>query len=675
MVPRGHRDGRDRAASTSERVYRALVRAYPEEVRRRYADEMVRYFGDLCREESRSRGAKGVALLWARTLPELFFTALKERGALFRRNAYLPFGPGTVAKWGALCALVGGSLGVAYHLINYSLLGALNIMTRDFFGSDPFMRFFTLSLLLCALSLSSLGLFGLYGAVVARTERPGLVAGAGAVFSTGSAVLWLATSGYAAISQLASGSALFAPFEWLWNTGTFVIPNAILFWFLGLLLLGIAAARQALPIRLRVVPLALFALILPTYLLGSHFETVGNPVTGVIVMGFVQSLPFVGVTLLGWILIKGYDSESLAVPSGPAESAGATRWVVRSVSQTPSKMWVLAALLVVLIICTWAYSARDDLYKTYLGLQPEAQNVGPAAYAAGERLELEKSVGGARVTLNSVYAEEHYVIVGYEVEDLQEGRRVGGHPAELQPLIGFEGDEEALQMDGLGTDVVELTDESGTNFRMVDNSGQMSEGPDNMVKGPLRNMVAFEPEQRLEPGDKHRFRLEVPLIESPVVQLAQKQPPPEPFEGGPFVFDFEVPVRAVQVIDVDQKDTAEGVTLTLDRVINSPGRPQAVVCYEAPDDEHSWLLWGGKGTHEGGWGSSGSMKGVSSTGCQKLQLNGPLEGRSSLEVAAINGMPKCPSDDSEAAEACHAEIEDGPQIRGPWRFEFEVPDP
>ncbi len=35
MVPRGHRDGRDRAASTSERVYRALVRAYPEEVRRR----------------------------------------------------------------------------------------------------------------------------------------------------------------------------------------------------------------------------------------------------------------------------------------------------------------------------------------------------------------------------------------------------------------------------------------------------------------------------------------------------------------------------------------------------------------------------------------------------------------------------------------------------------------
>jgi hypothetical protein len=336
--------------------------------------------------------------------------------------------------------------------------------------------------------------------------------------------------------------------------------------------------------------------------------------------------------------------------------------------------WALTALLLSLVFFAWVYSARDDLYRTYLGLQPEAQNVGPAAYTAGERLELKKAAGGARVTLTSVYAEERYVVVGYEVEDLQDGRRVGEHPAELQPLIGFEGDEEALQEAGLGTDVVELTDESGTDFRMVDNSGQVSEGPDNMVKGPLANMVAFEPEQGLEPGEKHRFRLEVPLVESPVVPPGEKRPPPEPFEGGPFDFDFEVPVRAVQVIDVGQKDTAKGVTLTLDRVINSPGRPQAVICYEAPDDEHSWSLWGGKGTYLGGWGSSGSMKGVPPASCQKLQLEGPVEGQSSLEVAAIEGMPDCPADNAEAAEACHARIGER-IIRGPWRFEFDVPDP
>lgn len=335
--------------------------------------------------------------------------------------------------------------------------------------------------------------------------------------------------------------------------------------------------------------------------------------------------------------------------------------------------WALTFLLLSLLLVALVYSVRDDLYRTYLGLQPDAQNVGPAAYAASERLELKKTAGGARIILNSVYAEEEYVTVGYEVEDLTSGRRVGEHPAELQPLIGFEGDEEALQKGGLGNDVVGLTDESGTKFRMVNNSGSVSEGPNNMAKGPLQNMVAFEPDQSLEPGEKHRFRLKIPIVESPVVQMGQERPPPEePFDGGPFIFDFEVPVRAVQVVDVGRKDTAEGVTLTLDRVIDSPGKPQAVVCYEAPDDERSWFLHGGKGTYLGGWGSSGSMKGVSSSGCQNLELNGPLKDSSSLEVATIEGMPDCPTDDAKAAEACYEEVGER-SIRGPWRFEFDVP--
>jgi len=338
--------------------------------------------------------------------------------------------------------------------------------------------------------------------------------------------------------------------------------------------------------------------------------------------------------------------------------------------------WLLAALLFVLVVCAWAYSARDDLYETYLGLQPEAQNVGPAAYAAGERLGLKKTAGGARVTLTSVYAEEHYVVVGYEVEDLQDGRRVAGYPAELQPLLGF-GDrreDEYREKHGLGSAIVGLTDESGADFRMVNNSGQVSEGPDNMAKGPLHNMVAFEPDQRLEPAEKHRFRLGVPLVQSPVVPMGgkQKRPPPEPFEGGPFVFEFEVPVRPVPVVEVGQEVTAEGVTLRLERVMNSLGRPRAVICYEPPDDERSWFLHGGKGTDFGGWGSSGSMQGVPPADCQTLLLQGPLEGRSSVEVATMEGMPDCRAENAEAAQACHERIGER-MIRGPWRFEFDVP--
>jgi hypothetical protein len=195
----------------------------------------------ILEEERLSRGAKGVTLLWARTLPELLLTALRERGSLFRRNAYLPWDPGIVARWGALCALLGGIMGVVLQLIG-SFLGVLSILTGVYsYGTRPLMQLFTLSLLLGAFSLSSLGLFGLYGAVVARSSeaRPSPLAGAGAISSAAAAFLWLSIGGYAIVNQLASGSALFAPFEWLWNTGSFVVPKAILCWFLGLLLWGV----------------------------------------------------------------------------------------------------------------------------------------------------------------------------------------------------------------------------------------------------------------------------------------------------------------------------------------------------------------------------------------------------------------------------------------------------
>ena len=201
--------------------------------------------------------------------------------------------------------------------------------------------------------------------------------------------------------------------------------------------------------------------------------------------------------------------------------------------------WVLTGFLLLVVLCTWAYSARDDLYKTYLGLQPGAQEVGKKAYVAGDRLQMKKTAGGARVTLTSVYAEEQRVIVGYEVEDLTSGRRVGGHPAELQPLLGFgygkptPREEKYLKKHDLGTDVVALTDERGIKFRMVNNSGETSEGPDNMVEEPLQNMVAFKPDQSLEPSEDHRFRLKVPLVESAVVPIGEKQLPPEPFRASP----------------------------------------------------------------------------------------------------------------------------------------------
>ena len=325
-------------------------------------------------------------------------------------------------------------------------------------------------------------------------------------------------------------------------------------------------------------------------------------------------------------------------------------------------------------------SARDAFSKSHQGFQPSAGK-GPA-YNASEKLQLTKTEDGARVTLNWVYAEENYVSIGYQVEDLKDDRRVAGHPAELQPLLGFgygkptPREEKYLKKSGLGTDIVALTDERGTKFRMGDNSVESSYGKP--AKGPLENLVAFKPKEELKPGKEHDFRLQIPLYESAVVPLQGKQPPPEPFPGEPFVFKFEVPVHAVSVVDVNQKATAKGVTLRLDRVIDSPGRPRAVICYEPPDDKHSWLSYGGEGTLLGGWSTSGwsgtgSMRSIPPAKCHKLMLKAPAEGRTSVEVRMLEGWPDCQSFKEEAAwQACMEK--QYRTIRGPWRFDFKVQD-
>jgi hypothetical protein len=269
------------------------------------------------------------------------------------------------------------------------------------------------------------------------------------------------------------------------------------------------------------------------------------------------------------------------------------------------------------------------------------------------------------------------------VEDLKDDRRVAGHPAELQPLLGFgygkptPREEKYLKKSGLGTEIVALTDERDAKFRMVDNLVESSYGKP--VEGPLENLVAFKPKEGLKPSKDRDFRLQVPLYESAVVPLDEKQPPPEPFPDEPFVFNFEVPVDDVHVVDVNQKATAKGVTLRLDRVINSPGRPRAVICYEPPDDKHYWFSYGGEGTFQGGWSTSGwagtgSMRGIPPAKCQKLMLKAPAEGRTSFEVRMLEGEPDCPYNNAKDFEACYEKI-GYRTIRGPWRFDFKVPNP
>lgn len=70
---------RDAASHLSERLYRALLLAYPKGFRETYGPHMAQVFGDLCREERRRGRTAALAKLWARTLVDLATTAVAQR--------------------------------------------------------------------------------------------------------------------------------------------------------------------------------------------------------------------------------------------------------------------------------------------------------------------------------------------------------------------------------------------------------------------------------------------------------------------------------------------------------------------------------------------------------------------------------------------------------------------
>src|ERR687897_1390788 len=115
--------GNERAVGASERVYRSLLRAYPRELRDEYGDEMVLSFRDLCRGELEDRGGLGLAALWAHTLPELLYTALKERRSVLAGNTYRSvFGVALATAFVLLIPLLAAP---AWTLNDFVVAGAL----------------------------------------------------------------------------------------------------------------------------------------------------------------------------------------------------------------------------------------------------------------------------------------------------------------------------------------------------------------------------------------------------------------------------------------------------------------------------------------------------------------------------------------------------------------------
>lgn len=319
--------------------------------------------------------------------------------------------------------------------------------------------------------------------------------------------------------------------------------------------------------------------------------------------------------------------------------------------------WAFVAL-VALLLSTGAYAARGMVYDLFRSELPGAEEP-----IFGAKLDQKQTAGSAAVNLEWAYADEKYVVVGYDVRDLKDERRVGGRPAELRPVV-------FADETGYERRVAELTDQSGADFDVVDGGGMSSERSDSVPGEPLPGTVVFAASERVEPGEKHSFRLEIPLQAralSPLFPMlgAEDEVSPEPV-GEPFVFEFEVPVRTLPTVEVDQKARADGLTLTLKRIENSPGRPQAIICFEPPDDEHAWS----PEVKKSGLAFSEPADGYlevrrAGDGCWAVALLDRVQGRSSVVVTRIEGHPR---NDGPVDG-----LEDVKTIRGPWRFDFEAP--
>lgn len=92
--------------STSVRIYRAMLVAYPKKFRAHYETHMVQVFRDSFREAYRHHGMTGVIDVWLHTLLDLVFTSLMER--ISEGSQYM-FSPKFIV-WGSIASVFGGLL-------------------------------------------------------------------------------------------------------------------------------------------------------------------------------------------------------------------------------------------------------------------------------------------------------------------------------------------------------------------------------------------------------------------------------------------------------------------------------------------------------------------------------------------------------------------------------------
>lgn len=120
--------------SVSEKIYRQLLRLYPQAHRRDYAEQMTQLFRDQCRDAWRAKRSAGIFKLWLRVLPDAVKTSVIEQIAAIERNQIMKFFNSKNAP--TILLIVGLALGL------FSFLFTLSPQTLDAIVLTSFVSVF-----------------------------------------------------------------------------------------------------------------------------------------------------------------------------------------------------------------------------------------------------------------------------------------------------------------------------------------------------------------------------------------------------------------------------------------------------------------------------------------------------------------------------------------------------
>lgn len=167
----------------------------------------------------------------------------------------------------------------------------------------------------------------------------------------------------------------------------------------------------------------------------------------------------------------------------------------------------------------------------------------------GHSLDLDQTVEGVTVALNWAYADENRIAVAYTIE------ASGGQQYEPTQFT--------------------LVDDTGRTFPSTVGMGADLDG---LPPGVGEYVFSFDAASIT--GSPTTLDLSLDLWLKTL---------DSPSDVGPFFFEFDLPFTPGRVTEPKQSVTANGITITLEKVKLTPSGLSAVICFEGPNKEYEWL--------------------------------------------------------------------------------------